>query len=69
MKPHLINGEWIAGASSKPNINPSDTRDVIDEYAQADMAQVEQAIAAARQAFPSWAMRSIQERADARLRQ
>ncbi len=65
MKSNLINGEWIAGTSSKPNINPSDTRDVIDEYAQADAVQAGQAITAARQAFPSWAMRSPQERADA----
>jgi aldehyde dehydrogenase (NAD+) len=65
VKANLINGEWIAGARSKPNINPSDTRDIIDDYAQADAAQVEQAIAAARAAFPSWAMRSPQERFDA----
>ena len=65
MKANLINGEWVAGARSKPNINPSDTRDVIDDYAQADAAQVKQAIAAAREAFPSWAMRSPQERFDA----
>ncbi len=65
MKANLINGEWVAGARSRPNINPSDTRDIIDDYAQADAAQVEQAIAAARAAFPSWAMRSPQERFDA----
>jgi aldehyde dehydrogenase (NAD+) len=65
VKPNLINGEWVAAARSKPNINPSDTRDVIGEYAQADAADVEQAIAAACDAFPAWAMRSPQERFDA----
>ena len=65
MKQNLINGEWIAGAASRPNINPSDTRDVIDEYAQADAAQVELAVAAAQRAFDSWSMASPQVRADA----
>lgn len=65
MKQNLINGEWIAGAASRPNINPSDTRDVIDEYAQADAAQVELAVAAAQRAFGSWSMASPQVRADA----
>ena len=36
---NLIDGEWIAGASELPNINPSDTSDVIGDYAQADAAQ------------------------------
>ena len=65
MKPNLINGEWINGPRSRPNINPSDTRDVIGDYAQADAAQTDTAVAAAHAAFPSWTMRSPQERADA----
>ncbi len=65
MKQNLINGEWIAGAAFRPNINPSDTRDVIDEYAQADAAQVDLAVAAAQHAFDSWSMVSPQVRADA----
>ena len=36
---NFIGGEWVAGARSVRNINPSDTRDVIGEYAQADAAQ------------------------------
>lgn len=65
MKSNLIGGEWVRSARSRPNINPSDTRDVIDEYAQAGVHDVEQAIAAAAEAFPAWAMRSPQERSDA----
>jgi alpha-ketoglutaric semialdehyde dehydrogenase len=65
VKPNLINGEWTNGPRSRPNINPSDTRDAIDDYAQADAAQTDTAVAAARAVFPSWAMRSPQERADA----
>jgi alpha-ketoglutaric semialdehyde dehydrogenase len=61
---NLINGEWLAGVSTTPNINPSDTTDVIGHYAQADAAQTEAAIAAARAAFPVWAMATPQLRFD-----
>ena len=61
---NLIGGEWIEGASTKPNRNPSDVTDVIGEYAQADAAQTLAAIAAARQAFPAWSTGSIQQRFD-----
>jgi hypothetical protein len=44
---NLINGEWVQGPASSRNINPSDTRDVVGEYAQADAAQAREAIAAA----------------------
>ncbi|MBK8017113.1 MAG: aldehyde dehydrogenase family protein [Betaproteobacteria bacterium] len=61
---NLIAGEWIAGATVTRNINPSDTSDVIGEYAQADAAQTERAIAAARAAFPAWSSFNTQARAD-----
>ena len=61
---NLIGGEWIEGASSKPNRNPSDVTDVIGEYAQADAAQTLAAIAAARRAFPAWSTGPIQQRFD-----
>lgn len=65
MKKHnLIDGQWVAGPKATPNINPSNTADVIDEYAQADRAQADDAIAAARAAFPKWSQASIQQRAD-----
>lgn len=64
MKNNYINGEFVAGASARANINPSDISDVIDHYAQADQAQTEQAIEAARVAFPAWAAGNIQQRAD-----
>jgi len=60
---NLINGEWVAG-SPNPNINPSDTSDVIGEYDRADIGQVKSAIEAARAAFPAWAASPIQQRAD-----
>jgi len=61
---NLIDGEWVAGASEQPNVNPSDTADVIGLYAQADAAQAEAAIAAARAAFPSWSQSTPQQRFD-----
>jgi acyl-CoA reductase-like NAD-dependent aldehyde dehydrogenase len=61
---NLIAGEWIGGASVSRNINPSDTNDVIGEFAQADVEQTTQAIAAARAAFPAWAAFNTQARAD-----
>jgi aldehyde dehydrogenase (NAD+) len=61
---NYIAGEWAAGASATANRNPSDVRDVIGDYAQADAEQTRAAIAAARQAFPAWAAGSIQERSN-----
>jgi len=64
MLKNLINGEWVAGARVTQNINPSDTRDVVGEYAQADAAQARDAVAAARAAFGSWSLSTPQQRFD-----
>jgi alpha-ketoglutaric semialdehyde dehydrogenase len=61
---NLINGEWIEGPRTSRNINPSDTRDVVGEFAQADAAQAKQAVAAARDAFKSWSLSTPQQRFD-----
>ena len=61
---HYIAGEWVGGVEMSKNINPSDVSDVIGEYAHADRAQAETAIAAARNAFPAWAASSVQDRAN-----
>ena len=61
---NLIEGVWVAGTSELPNINPSDTSDVIGLYAQADGLQAEAAIAAARAAFPAWSRSTPQQRFD-----
>jgi alpha-ketoglutaric semialdehyde dehydrogenase len=61
---NYIGGRWIDGASWSVNRNPSDTRDVIGEYAQADDAQIDEAIEAARTAFPAWSTSGVQERAE-----
>jgi aldehyde dehydrogenase (NAD+) len=62
---NLINGQWVAGAAYAPNVNPSNLSDVIGEYAQADAAQLDAAVKAARAAFPAWSTGNVQARADA----
>ncbi|WP_137892893.1 aldehyde dehydrogenase family protein [Ramlibacter sp. 2FC] len=64
MKRNYIAGQWVEGVGIRRNINPSDLDDLIDEYAHADAAQTETAIAAARAAFPAWARGPLQARAD-----
>jgi len=63
-KQNFINGQWVDGANATPNVNPSNTTDVIADYMQADRAQAEAAIAAARAAFPKWSLAGVQQRAD-----
>ncbi len=62
---NFIAGEWIDGSGVTRNINPSNTNDVVGEYAKADKAQTEKAIAAAKAAFPAWSRSTPQERYDA----
>jgi alpha-ketoglutaric semialdehyde dehydrogenase len=64
MHNNFINGEWLQGARASRNVNPSDTRDVVGEYAQADAAQTSAAIAAAQAAFPAWSLSTPQQRFD-----
>ena len=62
---NFIDGEWVEGKSVTIDINPSDVSDVVGEYGQADVAQTQDAIAAAKAAFPVWSMTTPQQRADA----
>jgi alpha-ketoglutaric semialdehyde dehydrogenase len=61
---NYIAGRWVQGTTWSVNRNPSDTRDVIGEYAQADEGQVEEATEAARAAFPAWSASGVQERSE-----
>src|SRR5208282_6039444 len=65
---NYIAGEWVEGAGVSRNINPSDTSDLVGEYAQADIAQVDAAVEAAHATFPAWARTTPQERHDILLR-
>jgi aldehyde dehydrogenase (NAD+) len=58
---NLIDGEWTDG-EAVPNINPSDTNDVVGEYARATKEDATAAIRAAKAAFPSWSRSGLIER-------
>src|SRR3982074_2823864 len=62
---NFIGGEWLAGAKATRNVNPSNTNDIVGEYAHADAAQANAAIAAAKAAAPAWSRSTPQERHDA----
>ena len=68
IKKNYIAGEWVEGASVSRNVNPSDTNDVVGEYAQADAAQADAAVIAAHAAFPAWSRTGPQERHDLLLK-
>jgi aldehyde dehydrogenase (NAD+) len=58
---NLIGGEWVGG-DAVPNINPSNTDDVVGDYARATKADAEMAIQAAKAAFPAWSRSGPLER-------
>lgn len=58
---NLIAGEWTGG-DAVPNINPSDTNEVVGEYARGTAEDMKNAIAAAKAAFPAWSRSGILER-------
>jgi aldehyde dehydrogenase (NAD+) len=60
----FIGGAWHAGATEIENRNPSDLSDLIGQYAQADAAQLDAALDAARAAQPLWQAAGIQKRHD-----
>lgn len=62
---NFIAGEWVAGTDAAANINPSDTRDVIGQYARASQAQARTAVAAAAAAQPRWAALTPMQRSEA----
>lgn len=60
-KLNLVGGVWVAG-DPVPNINPSDTSDIIGHYSRANAAQTQDAIDAAKAAFPAWSRSAPLER-------
>jgi acyl-CoA reductase-like NAD-dependent aldehyde dehydrogenase len=57
----LIDGRLVEGAGTLDVINPATER-VLTTAPRADRAQLEQAVAAAKAAFPSWAATPLRER-------
>jgi aldehyde dehydrogenase (NAD+) len=61
---NLIGGKWVSGSGSSRNRNPSNLADIVGDFAQADQAQAQAAVAAASEAFQSWSVSPIQQRFD-----
>lgn len=61
---HLIDGQWREGCGTTQTVSPSDLDEHVGTYAIADTGLAEEALAAARQALPSWSRGNIQQRAD-----
>jgi len=59
---HLINGKSVAGARYFETVNPA-TQEVLAEVAEGGEAEVNAAVAAAKEAFPKWAATPAPERA------
>jgi aldehyde dehydrogenase (NAD+) len=59
-----INGRWETGVTTGVSENPSDTSEVVAEYARADRSQTEFAIRAAVDALGHWGHSTPQRRAD-----
>ena len=59
---NFIAGSWLNGHNNVENINPSDIEDVIGHYAQADRAQLDTALDAARSAQRKWATTGLEAR-------
>jgi aldehyde dehydrogenase (NAD+) len=61
---HLINGESVSSGGAGESINPSDLDDVVARYPKGGEAEVNDAVAAARAAFPGWSQASPEVRSD-----
>ena len=64
MHANYIAGQWLEGEGATRDINPSDVADLVGEYAHATPAQVDLAIAAARDAAHRWGLASATQRAE-----
>src|SRR5688572_21348967 len=61
---NYIAGEWVGASGETRDVNPSNTNDVVGQFAMAGEAETIQAIEAAKAAFPAWSVSGIQERHD-----
>ncbi|MES2120754.1 MAG: aldehyde dehydrogenase family protein [Pseudomonadota bacterium] len=61
---HLIGGEASGGEATGESINPSNLDEVVARYPKGGAAEVDQAVKAARAAFPGWSQSSPEVRSD-----
>jgi len=62
--PNLIDGQSIDSAERTPDINPSNLKDVVGEFAAASVSDLESAITSASAALKKWSHSTPQERFD-----
>ena len=58
---HLINGDWVESKETFENFNPA-TGEVLGVVSAASEAQVDDAVQAAKDAFPAWANMPVKKR-------
>lgn len=51
---HFIAGEWLKPTNAVANINPSNLEDSLGDYSNGGIHEVDEAVAAAKAAFPRW---------------
>src|SRR5258708_10130865 len=63
---NLIGGDWVASRSGQTfeNLNPADTRDVVGSFQRSDSRDVDDAVAAAKQAWEQWRLVPAPKRAE-----
>lgn len=61
---HFIGGERVAADAPEESLNPSNTNDVVARVPRGGEAEVNAAVAAARDAFPAWSEASPEVRSD-----
>jgi aldehyde dehydrogenase (NAD+) len=61
---HLINGQALGGEAVGESINPSNLDDVVARYPKGGAGEVNDAVKAARAAFPGWSSASPEVRSD-----
>ncbi|HVC19887.1 MAG TPA: aldehyde dehydrogenase family protein [Vicinamibacterales bacterium] len=62
--PNLIDARPVESGDREADVNPSNISEIVCEYSVATTADVDQAVAAARQAFTAWSRSTPQERFD-----
>jgi alpha-ketoglutaric semialdehyde dehydrogenase len=63
---NFINGEWVAPSSGKTHLNhnPANTAEIIGEFPLSSDADINSAVAAAREAYKSWRLVPAPKRAE-----
>src|SRR5688572_18712789 len=61
---NMIDGRPVESTDRTSDINPSNVQDIVGEFARGTTADVEHAVAAAKQAFVKWSVSNPQERFD-----